>query len=915
MIRNLLSASLLLLLSLPLSAQFATLRGRVTDAEDSRPLADVSVVLSKTGLFAATNKEGFFTLEKAPAGQYSLLVTASGYLPSEQTIAVKKGVDQTINVELTRDPAANTNPEIPTVTLDEADAETEGSGEVANLLHASRDVFQNFSNYSWGYFRFRERGYESEHFPLFLNGVSINDPETGTAFFGEFAGLNDVLRVKESVIGLDPADFAFSEVGGATIIDTRASVQRKQIRASYAISNRAYNHRIMLTASTGLMPGGWAVSVSGCKRWAEEGWYDGTFFDSYAYFLSVDKKFGQKHSLNLTVLGAPTRRGRNGDSFQEMIDLAGTTRYNPNWGYWNGEKRNASVSHTNQPIAILRYDWTPNLKTGVTVSAYGQAGERGNTRLDWFDNNNPAPDYYRRLPSTYPDSASQANWADQLRNDESLRQIDWVNIYGGNTNGIDSQSDANGVPGNTVTGNRSSTILADFREDSREIGVNAVVRHDLSNRVSLNGGVNYLWYEGQNFKIAKDLLGGDFIVDKNTFADEGLQDNDVRTPNKIIREGDRFGWDYNENIRRAGAWAQVRINLRRLSFFVGGEFNQNRFWRTGHMQNARAVGNSFGDSEKLSYNTWGAKAGVTYKANGRNYLYLNGFYGTHAPQFRDVFLSPRTRNSILPNSEPSTIQGVEGGYMLRAPRFKARLTGYATQFTNETETLTLFGQVANVFGTEVRRGVDHLHTGIEAAAEWQATTAITLSGATNLGYYRYNSRPLLSFYEDNTNQAAFENYTVYQKGFLVPRTPQTDASVSVRYEGKQFWFASLTFNWMDDMWYDFDRARRTEDYAQQLVVNDIQPGSDTWNLIIDQTKAPSAYTLDFFGGKSWRVRSKYFIYLNAGVNNLLDNRDIILSGREVYFRNFQDVNDTRLYSNKISYASGINYFISIGVRM
>ncbi len=145
--------------------------------------------------------------------------------------------------------------------------------------------------------------------------------------------------------------------------------QRKQIRARYAISNRLYTNAVMLTASTGLMPGGWAVSVSGSRRWAEEGWYDGTFFDGYSYFLSVDKKFGDKHSLNLTFLGAPSTRGRNGDTFQEMYDLAGTTRYNPNWGYWNGEKRNASVNHSHQPIALLRYDWTPSINTNLMATS------------------------------------------------------------------------------------------------------------------------------------------------------------------------------------------------------------------------------------------------------------------------------------------------------------------------------------------------------------------------------------------------------------------------------------------------------------------------------------------------------------------------------------------------------------------
>jgi hypothetical protein len=57
---------------------------------------------------------------------------------------------------------------------------------------------------------------------------------------------------------------------------------------------------------------------------------------------------------------------------------------------------------------------------------HGQAGKRGDTRLDWYDASNPAPDYNRRLPSAILDSTLSAQWADALRNDEALRQINWT---------------------------------------------------------------------------------------------------------------------------------------------------------------------------------------------------------------------------------------------------------------------------------------------------------------------------------------------------------------------------------------------------------------------------------------------------------------------------------------------------------
>jgi hypothetical protein len=928
--KPLITAFLLFLGAASLSAQI-TLRGVISEDETGSPLKDAAVSINGKALFASTNAMGEFAITNVPKGKLTVVVTHAGFLPLEQAVDIQLTVtgEEFIRLALRKDPVSavlnattgvTASGDIPTITLDEADAETEGASEVANLLHANRDVFQAISGFGWSTFRFRERGYDSENFPLYLNGVNVNDPETGGTFFGEFGGLNDVLRVRETTIGLEPAEFAFSEIGGATQIDTRASVQRKQMRASYAMSNRTYRNRVMLTMNTGLMPGGWAVSASASRRWAQEGWYEGTPFDGYSYFLSADKKIN-KSTFNITVLGAPTKRGRTGDTSQEMIDLAGTTRYNPNWGYWNGEKRNAQISHSHQPIALLRWDWTPSTSTKMTLSAYGQAGKRGTTRLDWFNATNPAPDYNRRLPSGLDDSQATAQWADAMRNDINLRQIDWTGIWASNASNQTTIYNADGVAENTVSGKQSSIIVSDFREDSKELGFNGVFRHQFTQRLSLNGGGNYQYYVGRNFKTVDDLLGGDFHVDTNPFAqrdvpnNSGALNNDLRTPNNVVREGDIFGYNYDENIRKANIWAQVSANFRKVSIFGGGEFTQNQLWRTGRMQNGLYPDNSLGNSDKAVFNAYGLKGGATYKINGRNYLYANGFLGTKAPLFRDIFLSPRTRNNFLQDVKPYQITSGEAGYMLRAPRARARVTGYWTRFDNQVESFLLFGQVTNAFGTEIRTNVDQVNTGIEAAFEIKPLAQWVFSGATNLGYYHYTSRPELSFYEDNTSTVTLDKVPAYVNNFLVPRTPQTTASAAVKYEGRKFWFASLTFNYVDDMWYEFDRARRTGDYAIQVAGSGVQPGSDLWYKVFNQTKAPAAFTLDFFGGKSWRIKSDYFIYINAGVNNILDNRKIVQTGREAYFRAFKDANDQRLYQNEVLYAPGLNYFLSLTVRM
>lgn len=942
-------------------AQNAVLRGKVTDAENNAPIPDVSVVLSNTGHVAATESDGTFEIPNLRPNRYTVVFSAAGYLPLETTVDVKADNSMSGNADskavqfvLKRDlapsdalvvkpnatPVATTD--IPTVTLDEAESETEGVGDVANLLHASRDVFQTVSGFGWSPFRFRERGYDGGNFYTLLNGAPFNDLETGLTFFGEFGGLNDVLRFRTTSVGMDPADFAFSEIGGATLIDTRASVQRKQIRVSHAVTNRAYRHRTMLTASTGLMPGGWAVTLSGSRRWAQEGYVPGTFFDGYSYFMSVDKKFGAKHGLNLTVLGAPTKRGRSADSYQEMYDIAGTNYYNPLWGYQNGEKRNSQVTHNHQPLAILRYDWKPSDKTSLTAAFHGQTGVSGFTRINWLNGANPAPDYNRRLPLTLPDPEQIPVWRKQLAESESLRQLDWQALYDANRHSnYTVTQNANGVAGNTVSGNRSIYIVEDQRSDNTEAGGNVFISHAFTPRVLLNGGATYQWYKGKNFKVMDDLLGGDYWVDRDFFSTAsgtlGISggDNNLLIPNHVIREGDVFGYDYDEHITRANAWAQGQFSLSRFQLFIGAEAGKTTLQRTGNMQNGRFPDASLGDSEKLDFNTYGVKGGATWKMNGRNFLYANGYYGTKAPLFRNAFIQPRIRNKVVPNLELSTVQSVEGGYLLRSPRVKARFTAYYTEFLNETENTFVNAQTGGrvlrnsqvvelddnsdaylevpvFFGAGVMQNVDRRHVGIETGIEARVTPAWIVSGAAALGKYIYTSRPTMLLAIDNGLSALISPGQVYQKNFYVPRTPQTAASLSLKHENRRFWFASLTVNYMDNLWYDFDRARRTGGFT--LDLDNTQP---IWRTIVDQQKAPSAVTLDFFAGKSFRFADgKYYLYFNAGINNILNNQNIIVSGRESYYNAFRnDVTDPRFYSSELIYAPGINYFISVALRM
>lgn len=816
------------------------------------------------------------------------------------------------------------------VLLPETDA-LSGTGRenLSGLLTASSDIFVSRAAYHFGAARFRLRGYESRNTQVLLNGLTINDPSHGYTSWSTWAGMNDVLRNRINVVGLEAAPFAFGGVGGATLIDTRASRHPREVRASYAFSNRLYNNRIMGTVSSGALPKGWAVTLSGSRRWSEEGFFPGTYYDAWSYFLSVSKLLGSRHELNLTVLGAPLTQGMASPATSELYDLAGSPYYNPNWGYQLDRKRNARNLNQHQPLAIFRHDWQLGTNSTLTTSLGYQLGRSGTTALEWYDARDPRPDYYRRLPS-FIDNEQAPQIEEALRNDEALRQIDWAYLYDVNRNNIQTIRNVEGIAGNDVTGRRAQYLLEERRDDSHRLLFNTNLHARVSNTFQFSGGLDFQLYRGRRFKLVDDLLDADYFLDIDKFAefyfpgDESIIHNDISRPNRIVMEGDTFGYHYQTQLNRGGAWLQFDFTFGKVDFFLAGNASYSWFWRDGAWANGRFPDDSQGPSEQQEFLNYGGKAGLAYKFNGRNFLIVNGTYLTRAPFLEDAFVSARTRNQWVDNLESEEIYGGELSYLYRGPRFVGRLTGYYTLFNNHLSNFSLYRDNAVVAGEPLQsggyanyilQGVHVEHRGLEAALEWTLAPGLRLSTVAALGEYTYTERPEVTVMLDH-EAAPEREYTAFLQNFYVPNTPQTALSAGIHYNAPKFWFVNLSVNYFDDIWIDFNPDRRSE--AAVTYPNDpdndvVEPDSELWNQIIFQEKAPSALTLDFFGGVSWRM-GKTLLYLNAGVNNILDNQSFVIGGSEQFHFDFENKN-VDLFPNRYSYGLGRNFFVQVALKL
>ena len=917
--------SILFLFSVVLCAQSQTVVQGSFREISTEPVreADVRVGTQTT----QTDENGFFQLQlENQSGELPLIISKDGYETLSQNINPQVGevldlgtLEATVVIGQTAETAED---RIASISLLSDEIESaQDNQNISGVLTASRDIFVNAAAFTFGNARFRIRGYDSENTTVMLNGVPFNELENGRVFWSAWGGLNDVTRNRQNSIGLEPTSYAFGGIGGASSIDLRASKQWAQTRFSYAVSNRSYRHRPMITHSTGMMPNGWAYSISASRRYAEEGFIEGTTYDAYSYFLSVSRRLGDNHELNVVAMGAPNKRGRSTAAVEEITTLLNNNYFNPYWGYQNGEKRNSRVRNTHQPIFMLRHDWEMPKNSRLTTALSYSFGRNGSTRLDWFNAADPRPDYYRYLPSyfaqEFPGNPELANnLATELAANPDQFQLNWDDFYAVNQNNFTTVENADGTK-NSVQGLFSNYFITDERYDSEEFNMNLNYENVLSDNITLQTGLSIQKHRTMNFREIADLLGGDFFVDWDQFSarDFGgdFLDNDTENPNNVVYEGDKFNYNYDGHLYKHEAWAQGLFTFPKVDFHLAASYSETAFWRDGKFRNGRFPNRSLGTSAKQRFTNGAVKAGLTYKIDGRNYLYANGMYQTRAPFFRNAYISPRTRRDVVPNLTSETITSFEGGYLLRGVDLKGRLTGYFSEFKDQTRVIRFFTDVEleSEFINYILTDIDMRNLGVEAALEYKVNVWLRLSAVAAYGQYFHTNRPTRYLFNDIDVDANPEDVqeTVYIKNFRKSGTPQQAYTFGISlnpkplylFGGQQRIFANFNFNYFDDIFLDFSPERRVAD-----AVDGVDPNSELFAEITHQEQLPSAFTMDFFGGISFSRKLR----LTVGINNLLDKTDFRTGGYE-QLRFDLGTKDVNQFPPRYFYSFGRNYFISL----
>lgn len=788
----------------------------------------------------------------------------------------------------------------------EAEADLEQQ-DVSSLLQSSRDVFTQFASFHFGVGRYRMRGLLAENQLVMINGNNVNNLETGFSVWSNWGGLNDVTRFVETRFGLSACRSGFSGAGGYTNIESKASSFRKGTRLSYAFSNRIFQHRGMITHSTGMMQNGLAITISASTRQGSNVYVPGTYFNANAFYISVDKKLNDKHLLSLTSFLAPIEQGRGSQEIQEAYDLAGTNYYNSNWGFQNGKARNASVSRTQRPMMMLSHHFDIKPGTKLTTSLLGNFGKNSLTGLNWNNAPNPRANYYRYLPSYWygiNDKAQGDYWTEQWKNNVAVRQINWDQLIALN------QLNLYSAPGSSPGEARSRYILERRVQNLQNFGFNTIYNTRLDN-LFISAGLNANLYKNHYYKEIEDLLGGDFWLDVDQFAQNqgvttNFATNNVDNPDKLIRKGDKFGYDYFINIMRAELWGQAEYTFKNIDVYGALSLSNNSINRDSKVANGKFPETSKGQGETKSFLNYGVKGGLTYKFNGRLFATANAAYLTRTPEANNIFVAPQVRSEFVKNLTNEKVLSYDINFHVKYPSFKVRATYYNTLINDQIYSRGYFYDIANTNVQYIMNNVDQQFQGVELGVEKTLFTSHVVQAAVGLSDNVYTNRPIASAIQYNSTENLFDNRTVYLENYKVGGSPQNVMGLSYRYVGKKFWSAGVSFSYFDGIYLEPNPDRRTAEALEKYTSTDPQ-----YSEIVDQDKLPSNYTMDFNASKSWRLSSKYFLAFNFTINNLLDNTKFRTGGFEQLR---WDNTMPQRFPNRYNYALGRTYMISMNLR-
>lgn len=766
--------------------------GTVIDGDLQSGLPGASVILKGTTVGTSTDIDGRFDFTVTPSsGQVE--ISFMGYktkaVPfSTQTNTIDLGrivltVDENLLDDIVimgvADVAKDRKTPVAVSTIKEAQIQERiGNQEFPEMLVTTPSIYSTKGGGGFGDGRVNIRGFDTNNTAVMINGVPVNDMEGGTVYWSNWAGLSDVTSFMQVQRGLGSSKLAIASVGGTINIITRAADKAEGGTATLGIANDGY-FKSSLAYNTGLLQNGLSASVL-FSRTAGSMYIDGSKFEGYNYYIALGYKPNEKHDIQFTFTGAPQWHHQNysssiADYLKYGEDGKPNRRYNPNWGYLNGEEYSTNVNYYSKPVMSLNWDWTISDQSKLSTVAYASWGRGAGTGFLGSINGNS----FSRIPKT---ADGQYRWDDIV----AWNQGKDVPDFGA----------PNADPNAPL--NRSNGLVRRSHINSHDwYGILSSFNHKVDENLNFTLGIDGRYYYGYHMGVVNDFLGGNGYLEKGNLNIPGgyiVTDAASTKPSanpfaKAVKDKSQIASrNYDGEVTWIGAFGQVEYSKNDFSVFAQGSVSNQAFQRIDNwvvdgvtVQQGQVVNRKTGFENILGYNI---KGGANYNIDEFHNVFVNAGYYSKQPNNYTVF--PNYEQVVNPDLQNEKVTSFEAGYGFRGEKFRANLNLYHTIWTDRTVRIgnvsvtdNAGNAIDNAYATVL--GVKQVHTGVEVEMTYDVNEYLSLNGMFSYGDWNFKNNAEGQLYDNNGDAITMEdgsnNVTLALDGVKVSDAAQTTAAL------------------------------------------------------------------------------------------------------------------------------------------
>lgn len=730
-----------------------------------------------------------------------------------------------------------------------------GNQELPEILNTTPSVYATKSGGGFGDAGITMRGFESRNIAVMVNGMPVNDMETGSVYFSNWTGLSDVTSTIQVQRGLGSSKLAIASVGGTMNFITRSSDMKKGGSIKLGVGNNGF-HKSSFAYNTGKTENGWSSSFL-MGRQAGATYIENTDFEAYTYFFALGFQPNKKHNLQFTITSAPQWHNQRSyaPSIENYIkfnpDNDGTPyrQYNPDFGYYT-DKNGRRVALANRgnyyakPVMMLNWDWNINEKSKLSSVLYASNGRGGGLG-----------------------DLGRVGGKNASKFTDAMGHIDYDAIFMANAS-----VDVNSTKAKSTLVRRSSINSHNW------YGALINFQHKINDNWNFSIGTDDRYYYGYHYQTLTSLYGANGYKDNsnknvapyivtNTLNYKKLSWNPLGGKTAPINE--QIGYSNDGEVLWYSIFGQVEFSKNNLSAFIQGSASNQAYQRIdnfiedGTRQQGQAVNKKTGFKNLFGYNI---KGGANYNISRNHNIFTNIGYYSKQPFMNAVY--PSRQQVVNPNLTNEKIFSAELGYGFRSEKFNANVNLYRTEWKDRWMRRNnmdfVLSDGSNIRGYAELSGITQIHMGIELDANYKIAKFLELQGMFSLGDFKYKGNPTGTTFDENnipvelaagTNTATLYLENVKVGGSGSNSIPQLTASLSATLKPVKDLNVYGTWRYVGKLYSSIDIGTFTSKANQERGV----------------LQLPNYNLLDL--GFSYKIRinnlSQYFT-IGANVNNVLD---------------------------------------------